>query len=99
MQWRQLAKSLTNADGRVDTDTWFTGKLEPGMYRVTFDTGMFRVLAIDFMLALAGAYFANAKVTGFYPVAQVVFEIHQTQSHYHIPLLVSPFGFSTYRGS
>ena len=51
---------------------------------------------------VSGAYFKGqnpAAGTYFYPVAQVVFEIHDLAAHYHVPLLLSPFGYSTYRGS
>jgi 5-hydroxyisourate hydrolase len=42
-----------------------------------------------------GAYDAN----GFFPEATIVFRIEETEQHYHVPLLLSPFGYSTYRGS
>ncbi|MEP6767523.1 MAG: hydroxyisourate hydrolase [Acidobacteriota bacterium] len=56
----------------------------PGTYRLTFDTG---------------AYFATVGASAFYPEVQVVFEIVDAASHHHVPLLLSPFGYSTYRGS
>jgi 5-hydroxyisourate hydrolase len=59
-------------------------KLVPGVYRCDFDTG---------------AYFAAQGTTGFYPEVNIIFEIVATDEHYHIPLLISPFGYSTYRGS
>jgi 5-hydroxyisourate hydrolase len=55
-----------------------------GRYRLTFDTG---------------AYFRGAGATGFYPEVTVTFEVSPGQDHYHVPLLLSPFGYSTYRGS
>jgi 5-hydroxyisourate hydrolase len=55
-----------------------------GIYRLRFDTG---------------AYFADqGDVAVFYPLVEVVFEIRDAE-HYHVPLLVSPFGYTTYRGS
>jgi 5-hydroxyisourate hydrolase len=61
------------------------GALAAGVYRLTFDTG---------------AYFAARRVTTFYPEVDVVFEVAGGDGeHYHVPLLVSPFGYSTYRGS
>lgn len=57
--------------------------LEPGDYDVTFDTG---------------AYFAARGVATFYPRATVTFTVSDDR-HYHVPLLLSPFAFSTYRGS
>jgi 5-hydroxyisourate hydrolase len=73
----------TDADGRMK-DLVPEGTLEAGTYRLTFDTG---------------AYFASIGVEGFYPEASVVFVVRDAASHYHVPLLLSPFGYSTYRGS
>jgi 5-hydroxyisourate hydrolase len=44
-------------------------------------------------------YFRTHAARGFYPYVSVVFEIHSAGEHYHVPLLLSPFGYSTYRGS
>jgi 5-hydroxyisourate hydrolase len=57
---------------------------EPGRYRLTFDTG---------------AYFSAAGDAGFYPEVSVTFVVGPGAEHYHVPLLLSPFGYSTYRGS
>ena len=56
----------------------------PGVYRVRFDTG---------------AYFGAAGIETFYPEATIVFVVRDANAHYHVPLLLSPFGYSTYRGS
>lgn len=56
----------------------------PGTYRLQFQ--------ID-------AYFRNQKLTPFFPEATVVFQISDTNRKYHVPLLLNPFGYSTYRGS
>ena len=58
--------------------------LAEGTYRLTFDTA---------------AYFDARKISSFYPRVTVEFEVRDTASHYHVPLLLSPFGYSTYRGS
>jgi 5-hydroxyisourate hydrolase len=79
----RLHAGETDADGRIK-DLVAEGKLTEGTYRVTFDTG---------------AYFAATGVEGFYPEATVVFVVRDASAHYHVPLLLSPFGFSTYRGS
>jgi len=81
--WARVNAAATDADGRVK-DLVPEGKLEVGTYRITFDTG---------------AYFAAIDVEGFYPEASVVFVVRDREAHYHVPLLLSPFGFSTYRGS
>ena len=59
-------------------------RLDAGTYRLTFETG---------------AYFAAAGVETFFPYVTVVFTIDATGRHYHVPLLVSPFALSSYRGS
>ncbi|MFN2563034.1 MAG: hydroxyisourate hydrolase, partial [Jatrophihabitans sp.] len=46
-----------------------------------------------------GAYFARTGVSGFYPEVTITFEIVDSGAHHHVPLLLSPFAFSTYRGS
>ncbi len=60
------------------------GPLVPGVYRLTFDTA---------------AYFRAQKLEAFYPYVAIVFEVRDPASHHHVPLLLSPFGYSTYRGS
>lgn len=82
--WKELARSQTNMDGRVSQLLPESSKLEVGRYRITFDTGV---------------YFKKNNTNGFYPYAQIVFEVLDPSQHYHIPLLLSPFGYSTYRGS
>ena len=59
------------------------GGLEPGTHRLVFDTG---------------AWFAAAGQTGFYPEVAISFTV-DSERHYHVPLLLSPYAFSTYRGS
>ena len=81
--WTETARGATDADGRLRD--WVAAKtLSPGTYRLTFDTR---------------AYFAVRKIASFYPRVVIVFEVRDAQEHYHIPLLLSPFGYSTYRGS
>jgi len=81
--WRELASGQTNEDGRI-TDLLKPGSLTPGVYQMRFDTG---------------AYHRALEIDGFYPEALITFEIKRVDEHYHIPLLLSPFGYSTYRGS
>ena len=81
--WQELASGVTNDDGRI-TDLLEKGSLEPGIYQMHFDTG---------------AYHSALSVEGFYPEAVITFEIKNVEQHYQIPLLLSPFGYSTYRGS
>lgn len=74
--------------GRTDADGRARDLLpsapEPGRYRLSFDTG---------------AYFGAVGEPGFYPEVSVTFVVGDGEEHYHVPLLLSPFGYSTYRGS
>ena len=81
--WKRLGGGRTNADGRV-TALVPEGRIQVGVHRMTFDTG---------------GYHRAQGVAGFYPEVQVCFEIVADDEHHHVPLLISPFGFSTYRGS
>jgi len=96
LTWTEIAHGVTNSDGRIKE--WNTParlvnsgvigvgplKLRTGIYRITFDTGN---------------YFKTNQTSGFYPFAPVIFEMKNPGEHYHVPLLISPYGFSTYRGS
>ncbi len=81
--WREIGRGVTNDDGRI-TDLLPPGSLRIGLYRVCFDTG---------------PYFQSTGITGFYPEVSISFEVADDADHYHVPLLLSPFGYSTYRGS
>jgi 5-hydroxyisourate hydrolase len=79
-----VARGVTNSDGRILDLLPVDQALEPGTYRLSFDTG---------------AYFTATAVEGFYPEVSVVFAAREGEAHYHVPLLLSPYGYSTYRGS
>ena len=83
-EWKVLADTVTNQDGRVPELLPKNHKLERGTYRLTFETG---------------AYFEKKSQSTFYPVAIIVFDIDDAKQHYHVPLLISGHGYSTYRGS
>jgi 5-hydroxyisourate hydrolase len=85
---------------RADTE-W-----EPVGEGVTDDDGRCRTLAPDGLQAAiyrlvfeTGAYFVASGQEGFYPEVSIVFEVTEPTRHYHVPLLLSPFAYSTYRGS
>jgi 5-hydroxyisourate hydrolase len=82
--WSELARGTTNADGRISALLPDETALTPGIYRLRFATG---------------GYFASFGVRSFYPEVQVVFHMDDAGCHYHVPLLLSPYGYSTYRGS
>jgi 5-hydroxyisourate hydrolase len=81
--WRVMVKGETDADGRVKNLTTASSLL-PGLYRLTFGTA---------------TYFERVGVKVFYPQVIVVFETAPGEAHYHLPLSLSPFGYTTHRGS
>jgi 5-hydroxyisourate hydrolase len=82
-EWVRIATGTTNSDGRVPDLVPQGREITMAIYRMHFDTA---------------AYFKKKEVEGFYPYVDVVFEL-SAEGHYHVPLLLSPFGYSTYRGS
>lgn len=73
--------------GQTDDDgrlSTLCAEVAAGTYRLRFDTG---------------TYFAKSGTDAFYPVVEVQFVVRQAGAHHHVPLLLSPFGYSTYRGS
>lgn len=82
--WAFVGHGATDADGRLKSLLGEDEEADAGAYRLTFETG---------------AYFAAQGVESFYPRVSVVFRVRREAEHYHVPLLVSPFGYSTYRGS
>lgn len=83
-RWTELGRAVTDGNGRISDFNPPLAALERRVYRLRFSTG---------------AYFAASHVRTFYPEVPVVIEIEDPAQHYHIPLLLSPFGYSTYRGS
>ncbi len=83
--WALAAQGQTDADGRLRlSGAGGTADFEPGVYRITFGTG---------------AYFAARGMPSFYPEVTITFEMTVRDEHYHVPLLLSPYAYSTYRGS
>jgi len=81
--WEKVSEGLTNKDGRLPGLVAENIILELGIYKLTFDTL---------------SYFQKMNIEGLYPSVSISFII-KDNSHYHIPLLLNPFGYSTYRGS
>jgi 5-hydroxyisourate hydrolase len=81
----RMYEGQTDADGRI-SDWSEAFQLEPGEYSLTFNVG---------------DYFGVQKIESFYRSVPVTFFVSESASrtHYHVPLLLSPFGYSTYRGS
>jgi 5-hydroxyisourate hydrolase len=81
---REIARATTDADGRARDLGPGGMALRAGTYRLTFDTA---------------AYFAALGEESFYPEVAVTFVVRDASQHYHVPLLLSAYGYSTYRGS
>lgn len=82
-RWQPIGSGETDADGRLRTLTR-ENEAAPGIYRLVFHTG---------------GYFRSRGDATLYPEVVILFETVEGQAHYHVPLLVSPFGYTTYRGS
>ena len=82
--WQELGRGTTDGDGRLRTLLPAEAPVAPGVYRLKFFTQ---------------AYFDRLEKPAFYPFVEIIFTIVATDEHYHVPLLLNPFGFSTYRGS
>lgn len=81
-KWTVQGSSTTDKDGRSGQLMKIVNDLNPGVYRISFNTGKY-------------------NPHGFFPFVSIVFEVKESQKneHFHVPLLLSPFSFSTYRGS
>ena len=82
-EWTELARGLTDTDGRIRDLLKPNEGLPHGIYKLRFETK---------------DYFDKNSIATFYPYVEIIFDI-LTDEHYHIPLLLTPFGYSTYRGS
>jgi 5-hydroxyisourate hydrolase len=82
--WQVLGRGVTDMDGRVRDLLGDDFKLTPATYRLTFQTG---------------DYFDAQQVESFYREVTISFIVRDAAAHYHVPLLLSPFGYNTYRGS
>jgi len=83
-QWQTIAALQTDADGRCPNLLPPDGPLSPGQYRLLFETG---------------SYHAAQSVMGLYPLVEITVTVRPGDTHLHGPLLLSPNGYTTYRGS
>lgn len=82
-EWIEISKGFTDNDGRILDLLENNIVLEHGIYKMKFDTA---------------EYFSRQQIKTFYPFVEIIFTIDSNE-HYHVPLLLNPFGYSTYRGS
>jgi len=83
-KWSLLGSAKTDQDGRCAQLLPENKTLAEGVYRLAFDTA---------------TYFAASGENGLYPAVEILFRVRNGESHFHIPLLLSPNGYTTYRGS
>ena len=81
--WKLVGAGITDDDGRLKTLTP-PGPIVPARYRIRFQTGL---------------YFDALGIATFFPVVEIQFTVADGAQHFHVPLLLSPYGYSTYRGS
>jgi 5-hydroxyisourate hydrolase len=83
-EWRVLNLSRTDGEGRCTQLLPEKEDLRAGLYRLAFDTASYQLAE---------------ETQGLYPVVEITFQVREGESHFHIPLLLSPYGYTTYRGS
>jgi len=83
-EWVLLHSSRTDGDGRCVQLLPENEVLRAGLYRLAFDTA---------------SYHHTQNVEGLYPVVEITFQVREGDTHFHLPLLLSPNGYTTYRGS
>ena len=81
--WRELDRAVTDAEGRVRAFP-NAGPLEETTYRLRFETG---------------DYYRGLGLDAFWPHVEIAFEVADSSDHHHVPLLLSPYGYATYRGT
>ena len=85
-EWSVIGRATTDAEGRVaGFSDALLAPFVTGTYRLSFDTGAY--------------HRAQGVATPFFPEVKIVFSVRDEDVHYHVPLLLSPFGYSTYRGA
>jgi 5-hydroxyisourate hydrolase len=82
--WSLIGEALTDADGRCKHLLPSTHTLQSGIYRIHFETG---------------SYYKQHDLEGLYPYVEIVFSVADPRQHFHIPLLLTANGYTTYRGS
>lgn len=82
--WVPIGIARTDVDGRIHDLVPESEPMTAATYRLTFDVEQ---------------YFSANEIASFYPEVTIVFAVADASQHYHVPLLLSPFGYSTYRGS
>ncbi|TDG00550.1 hydroxyisourate hydrolase [Paenibacillus piri] len=88
----KLAEAVTNRDGRLDEPLLNGGSMETGTYELLFEVG-------EYYRSRSRGQLQELEPPGLWEAVPIRFRIGSTEEHYHIPLLIAPGGYSTYRGS
>jgi 5-hydroxyisourate hydrolase len=83
-EWAEVSSRRTDPDGRVKDMLPENAVPQPGKYRLRFETA---------------EYFRAQGMEALHPFVEIAFEIRNADEHYHVPLLITPHGYSTYRGN
>jgi 5-hydroxyisourate hydrolase len=84
-EWIPVGRGVTDGNGRLMTLMEENHPMSPGTYRLTFDTGTY--------------HRDQGVLSPFFPEVKIVFNVDTSDEHVHVPLLISPYGYSAYRGS
>lgn len=82
--WEEAGSARTDDDGRAGDLLPAGEAARPGVYRIRFEVG---------------EYFRRSGTEAFYPHVEIVFRVDDPEEHYHVPILLGPYGYTTYRGS
>jgi len=108
--WREIGRGVTDSDGRSENLLPSAARIEPGTYALTFDIGPRPSPSSPSKKSSSSSSLSPSSLSKkissspssfppFFPEITVTFAVTDPSAHYHIPLLLSPFGYSTYRGS
>ena len=89
-RWREVGSGVTDADGRVENLLPAAARIEPGTYSLTFSAPPSSPSKKSSL---------SPSLSPFFPEITIIFEVTDPAAHYHVPLRVSAYGYSTYRGS
>lgn len=88
--WREIGSGVTDADGRVENLLPADARAEPGTYSLSFSASP---------SSPSKNSSSSSSLSPFFPEITITFQVTDPAAHYHVPLLLSPYGYSTYRGS
>ncbi len=97
--WREIGRGVTDADGRVENLLKAGARIAPGTYSLTFEVPASPARSSPSKKSSSSLLFIFIFSSPFFPEITITFVVTDPAAHYHVPLLLSPYGYSTYRGS